>query len=408
MQTNEVVFRIPTSEYRSMPIPGGNGVGQRAKLATCFVRTDLIPDEFKGWMKVNPRIPRERKDGTLQGPVAKAMVRTLEEEPEKFAYKNQGIYLLVDHAEFKRDEGGEGIVTLRLSNPETHGLVNGGHTFLAIRQVAASDEAPKLDEAYVRLHIMEGINEDIITDLAEGLNRSMQVDNPSLENLRGTFEGIKEALEGKGGADQVAYRQGDVGEVDVQQILTFLAMLNVADYPDRRTHPNGLFGHPKAVLDNFVKNADEKPPVYDRMIPKVHEILVLADQIQQLGVTRLGKLKVTNTKKGNRVRSQKHQGRPAHFAGGTIDGAFPLGWLYPMVAAFRANIDREAWKKGEFRWLVNPKQLLEKVIDEMATIVKQEHTDNKEKPAEVGRKEAAYRMCYAAVMMELAQQGHLQ
>jgi len=38
----------------------------------------------------------------------------------------------------------------------------------------------------------------------------------------------------------------------------------------------------------------------------------------------------------------------------------------------------------------------------MAAVVKQEHTDNKEKPAEVGRKKAAYRGCYGVMTMELA------
>lgn len=41
-------------------------------------------------------------------------------------------------------------------------------------------------------------------------------------------------------------------------------------------------------------------------------------------------------------------------------------------------------------------------------IVKQEHVDNNRKPAEVGRKEAAYRGCYSVMMMELAKLGKLE
>lgn len=61
------------------------------------------------------------------------------------------------------------------------------------------------------------------------------------------------------------------------------------------------------------------------------------------------------------------------------------------------NVSRDAWEQGKFEWMVEPDELLKGVIEEMATIVKQEHTDNKEKPAEVGRKEAAYRGCYVPV-----------
>ncbi len=47
--------------------------------------------------------------------------------------KNQGIYLLVDHAEFARDKGGIGRLKITLSDVERHGIVNGGHTYAAIR-----------------------------------------------------------------------------------------------------------------------------------------------------------------------------------------------------------------------------------------------------------------------------------
>lgn len=157
------------------------------------------------------------------------------------------------------------------------------------------------------------------------------------------------------------------------------------------------------VFTNDLKKGDQS--IFKKVIPSVHEVMVLADRIQQEALKPelgLGRLKVSNSKKENRVRSARHRGRPAHFAGGTIEGNFPLGWLYPMLAAFRANVSRDAWEKGKFEWMVEPNDLLKAVVDEMAAVVKQEHTDNKEKPAEVGRKEAAYRGCYGVMTMELA------
>src|SRR5262249_35709983 len=157
---------------------------------------------------------------------------------------------------------------------------------------------------------------------------------------RGRFDDIKAHLQGKPGEKQIAYRQGDSGEVDIQQVLTFMAMLDISRFPDRKTHPHILFGHPKAVLDHFIDDSEKEKPIFLRILPRLHEILVLTDKLQQEGVKKesLKRLKVTNTRKNNRVRSPKYKGRPAHFAGGTIDGYFPLGWLYPMLAAFRANI----------------------------------------------------------------------
>lgn len=116
---------------------------------------------------------------------------------------------------------------------------------------------------------------------------------------------------------------------------------------------------------------------------------------------------MSNAKKQNRVGSPRYQDRPAHFAGGTIGGNFPLGLLYPMLAAFRANVSRPAWDEGRFKWLADPEDLLKATIEEMAQIVKQEHADNKGKPAEVGRKEAAYWGCYGVLMVDLAQRRGL-
>jgi hypothetical protein len=397
-------FKLPTSEFRSLPIPGDG----HAKLATCFVPVEAVPAGLRDWRKVNPRVPKVDRKDHVKGPVAKAIKDTLLEEPEKFVYMNLGLFLLSDHMSFEKGEGGQGVVTTELTDPDRHGVVNGGHTFQAIceareERAANPDDYPPDWPAFVRLHIYEGVDPALIPELAEGLNRSLQVDNPSLENLRKTFESIKAALAGKRGADQVAYRQGDPGEVDIGEVLTYLGMFNLTRFPDRKKHPNVLFGQPKAVLDYFVADQQEGGPlVFDRVIPHTHEILVLADRIRQDAIHHLGRLKVGGGKSQNRARSPKNKvGTPAYFAGGTIDGAFPHGWLCPMLAAFRANVDREAWAAGRFAWIQDPAGLLAATVEEMADIVKQEHTDNKQKPAEVGRKEAAYRLCYGVIRDQL-------
>ncbi|MBD2743889.1 AIPR family protein [Coleofasciculus sp. FACHB-1120] len=407
---NPVEFRIPADEYRVLPIPYyGLGNGHPPKMATCYVRVDDLPEDLKDWMAVNPRIPNFDKGGDLKGTVAKGIVTTLTEDPEKFVLMNQGIHLIAEKVDFIKESGGKGLVTVKLTHPEQHGLVNGGHTFRAIRQVAEDAERPDPWNAYVRLHIMEmeGTNAAIIAQIAEGLNRSLQVDNPSLENLRGTFNEIKQHLAGKPGAEQISYRQGDEGEVDIQQVLTYMSLLNINNFPDRKTHPNTLFGQPKLVLDTFVKDIESSNSGFKHILPRLHEILVLTDWIQKAaaGQPQIARLKVSNAKKQNRVRSERHKHRPAYFAGGTIGGNVPLGLLYPMVAAFRANISRSEWNEGRLEWLVSPKELLEATIKEMAQIVRQEYDDNKSKPAEVGRKEAAYRGCYSVIVMELAQRN---
>lgn len=419
---NTFEFHLPVDEYRNLPVPFyGLEDGHTPKHGTCFVRASELPDQLKEWMSVNPRTPQFSKKQELTGRVARAIVTTLMEDPEKFVIKNQGIYLLAENADFVKETGGLGKLTIRFSNPDSHGLVNGGHTFLAIRQVAEDPERPEKWEPYVRLHIfqMGSADSSVITEMAEGLNRSLQVDDPSIENLKGTFNEIRKSLEGKQGCEQIAYRQGDSGDVDIQQVLMYMSLLNIKKFPDRKTHPNIIFSQPTAVLNNFVEDVNSKSQnnsdsskepdysAFKRMIPHVHEILVLTDWIQQLAVEQdtLKRLKVIKPKKASRASSVKKKDRPAHFAGGVIGGRLPAGLLYPMLAAFRANISPKAWSEGRFEWLVEPEDLLKSTIEEMAQIVRQDYEEKKSKPAEVGRKEAAYRICYSVLLLELAQRG---
>ncbi|MBD2016402.1 AIPR family protein [Microcoleus sp. FACHB-53] len=402
-------FLLKADEFRSLPVPFS---GRQIKLCTCFVKVNEVPEEWCDWLEVNPRTPQRKKSGELKGTVVNGMIDTLSDEPEMFALKNQGIFVTAETVQFEKETGGQGVVKIVMTDPKKHGVVNGGHTTQVLMQARSeADSFPRLDEAFVRLHMYmaEDVNPAFIASLAEGLNRSLQVNDPSLENLKGTFNKIKDSLRGKRGEDQIAYRQGDSGDVDITQVLTCLAMFNLDLFPDRSTHPNKIFGQTKEVLRIFTDDQmDSKTLIFDRIIPHTHEILMLSDHIMQRGISNLGKLKVSNAKKGNRARSPKNLNRPAHFAGGSIDGRFHLGWLYPPLAAFRANLSKEAWDKGEFSWLYDPFTLLDNTIDEMIEIVKQEHADNNRKPAEVGRKEAAYRGCYSVAMMELAKLGKLE
>jgi hypothetical protein len=404
MKNLSLVIDLPVDEYRSHPIPYFNADKSSPKLGSCFVPAEALTGKLGDWLHVNPRVPsmKSRSD-TLKGPVANAIVSTLMEKPEMMCLMNNGITLLVEKAVYTKNSGGKGQLSLTFSDPVHHGVANGGHTLAAIMQVAEDDDRPDPWPAMVRLHVYEGLAPEVIPSLAEGLNRSMQVDDKSLENLRGLFNKIKDVLAGAAGADKIAYSQGDDKPVDVQQILSFMAMLNIDQFPDRKSHPNKYFGQQRKVLTDFVED-QAGPMVYDRMLPKLHEILVLADEIQRLGVKHLPSLKVSKPsgKNTGRVAAEVHKQRPAYFSGKKIDGFFPVGWLQPMLAAFRRNISVSAWEQGEFAWISDPFALLNEVIEEFCRVIREEHIENASKPAEVGRKEAAYRGCYAEVAVALA------
>ena len=223
-------FTIPTKEFRNLSIPGYNG----AKLGTCFAKVTDLPQGLGNFMRVNPRVPKRTK-GVLTGPVPKAILDTLRESPEEMALKNIGIYILADSFEHAGENGGAGALSVTLTDSQRHGIVNSGHTFAAIREAletADDDERTgSLRQAFVRLHLLQGVPHDMAAEIAEGLNRSKQVQDPSLENLRGHFDEIKRVMDAHRGHDAIAYHEGADGDVYIADVLALIEMFNLDRYP---------------------------------------------------------------------------------------------------------------------------------------------------------------------------------
>lgn len=399
--SSKTILSIPTDEFRSLPIPQGS-----AKVGTCFVRVTDLPSALDDFMGVNPRVPDRNKNGTLSGAVIKGILKTLRENPEDMALKNQGIYILTEDIDFKKLTGGEGRVSVVLSDKTKHGIVNGGHTYAAIRSImddADDDEREALKNAYVRLHLFQGIDEDMVSQIAEGLNRSKQVDDPSLENLKGTFDAIKDAMRKNPAADSIAYRQGDDGEIDISEILTYLAFFNCERFSEKK-HPHQFYKRPSTALKFFSDDKDSSTSPIPVLIKSLPDILWLVDSIRLTTPNaaqdinfEIGRMKIGKDRSG----SKKNKGIKLPFIDKTIDYRIPNGWVYPMLAAFRANIEWDS-KQNNLKWKVPLKIILPDVIEDLVSICVTELKDNNMRPEMIGSRESIYRQCYDKVQLYLA------
>ena len=398
-------FNVPTLEYRSLPIPGLEGT----KMGDCFVAVTALPEELDNFMEVNPRVPNRTQKGVLSGPVIKGITETMIENPEDMAIKNQGIYLLVEDATFNRAPGGSGQLSITLADPNRHGIVNGGHTYAAIRDAienAEEIELKNLSRAYVRLHILQGIEDSKVAEIAEGLNRSKQVDDPSLANLQGHFENIRKVMAGKPGEHAIAYHQGAEGEVYIVDVLVFLEMFNRERF-DRKKHPHYLYSRSKSALEFYQKDLETLPSPLDILVPRLPEILELSDLIQRetppaakrIGF-EFGRMKTGKNRAG--ARSNKNIALP--FLNASMNHRVPNGWLYPMLAAFRGNV---SWnlQEAKFEWKIPLKKLVPAVIDDLVRVCVTEHRDNNLQPDKVGKRESTYVQCYDKVQLYLLGSG---
>ena len=394
-------FTIPTHEYRSLPIPSLDG----AKIGDCFVEVTALPDRLDDFMEVNPRVPNRTQKGVLSGPVVKGIIETLTGSPDYMGIKNQGIYLLVEDVEFTRTQGGAGKLRITLANPSRHGIVNGGHTYAAIKDaIENADDITRtsLERAHVRLHLLQGIDEAMVAEIAEGLNRSKQVDDPSLANLQGHFDKIRDVMHGKPGAETIAYHQGGPGDTYITEILVMLELFNCERF-DRKRHPHYLLNRSKSALEFYQGDLERRPSPTDLLVPKLPEILKLSDLIKKqtpeaakrVGF-EFGRMKIGKVRAG----SQTNRNVPLPFLGERMAYHVPNGWLYPMLAAFRANVDWDLHRR-RFEWKVPLNELVPLVIDDLVRVCVTEHRDNNLQPDKVGKRESTYSQCFDKVQLHL-------
>lgn len=401
-----VTFHLDVDDYRSHRIPGIEG----AKVGSCYIRAKELVDrlDLDGWMEINPRVPNRNAKEVLTGHVVRGIRQTLAEVPENFALMNQGLFLLTDHiADYDRRKP----LSITLADPTKHGLCNGGHTYAAIREyVDTHDDTSDADprDAWVRLHLFQGISAERVTAMAEGLNRSKQVDDPSLMDLAENFAEIKQVLKGKPGAAEISYHQGDNGTYYVTEVIRAIMFFNGKRY-DSRKHPNALYRQQKKMVGMFADDLKADPSPVSLIIPHTHEILRLMDQIAKAtpdAAARLprpfvlGRMKLNDKKGAPRAGSQQHKTTSLHFIDDTMDHKIPNGWLMVMLAAFRANVDWDL-DAGTFKWRVPVDQLLPGVIDDMVRICVNEYRENKSRPDEMARNASIYEQCYDKVLLEL-------
>lgn len=398
-------FSVPTHEYRSLPIPGLEGT----KVGDCFVSVTALPEDLDKFMEVNPRVPNRTQGGVLSGPVIAGIRETLTDNPEDMAIKNQGIYLLVEDAAFNRAAGGNGQLSITLTHPDKHGIVNGGHTFAAIRDAiehADEMELKTISRAYVRLHILQGIEGQKVAEIAEGLNRSKQVDDPSLANLQGHFDTIRKVMAGNPGENEIAYHQGGDGDIYIAEILVFLEMFNRERF-DRKKHPHYLYNRTKSALEFYQKDLESKPSPLDILVPRLPEILELSDLIQKetpAAARRVGFEFGRMGKGKHRAGAKTNKNIHLPFLDTMMNYRVPKGWLYPMLAAFRANVTWDL-RHQKFEWKVPVKKLVNAIIDELVQVCVTEHRDNNLQPDKVGKRESTYVQCYDKLQLYLLESG---
>lgn len=169
-------MKVRENTFRKLEDPFENGA---AKKYVFYVKVDDVAEGIP--MATNPR------DQKLTSGVATAIKESLLSNDGYFHLKNRGIVLSAESVHYNNKEK---IATIIFSDELSHGNIDGGHTY----KIVCEHKGENLEQ-YVQFEVMTGV-EDIIENLAEARNTSVQVDAKSMAELAEKFDPIKEGLEG--------------------------------------------------------------------------------------------------------------------------------------------------------------------------------------------------------------------
>jgi AIPR protein len=268
--------------------------------------------------------------------------------PGTFHLKHKGVTIIADSVQ-KRGEN-EYIVTMQPG----HGIVDGGHTYKLISDNLSNPELPT--NQFVKFEIITNVPEDWITDIAGGLNTSVQVEDMSLDNLANKFEWIKDELAKQPYFKRLAWREGDEGEYDARDVIGLMTCFLIDEFPNNGTeHPVMAYEKKSKALELF-ENEEEN---YQKVRPILKDILTLHDTISLEARQRWND--AMGGKAGHATFMEKRERGKFKFIfiGKEDERRLSNAALYPMLAAFRWMVEEDQ-KTKNYRWRGGFKAVLER------------------------------------------------
>ena len=325
-----------------------------------------IPDE------INPR-----RHETLKGQVPQGIKDSLENRYELFHLFNRGILVIAQKAYYDNKSN---MLHFFISSDSEGGLADGATTDRVIGnnkkgisitefEKLTMDEIPEyLKNAYVHVEIITGIPSEYLVDLTEARNKSLQVKEFALEDLRGGYDTLKAALDKSKYKSKIRYRENDSQDVDIRTVLGILILFH-PKWAEVDREPTIAYTSKGSVLTYFQDDVWKRG--FETLAPIAEDILDLHNYVhlnfhaqyrKAFGdgssvKARLGGRKEVKTSKSKKSKDKLITSHPLLFD--KVQYGIPDGWVYPLLAAFRMLVKWPKGNKGSVEWITDPKKFFD-------------------------------------------------
>ncbi len=397
MKNTSTTIRFPVVTFRKVGTPIDEKIG-RTYVAVAAVKD--LPGDFDAWRSLNPRDPK------VTSGVAKKIRETLEDQPDLFLFKNRGITLLADRVEFDNQTN---TLKVEFLEKDRHGLLDGGHTFRVIRDFIENLDGSELADvsAMVRIEILEGIQDrnDAIA-IVEARNTSTQVKEQGIQELKHTFDAIKEALKNKLYSGRIAYKEfelledGSKKDIDIKEILSYLICFDAESFV-KSNHPIKAYSTKASLVEHFSSRKKEMEK-YVKLLPEILELrdIIYSDLPEAYnksandgaggGFGKLTGVTYTGNKKRMTDVTLEFTNKKSHYR-------IPSGYIYPVLASFRNLVKIE---NNNCSWKANPVRFWEEMKLDLAARVGRQAKELRN-PNKLGKDTATWQSCYDAVALEV-------
>ncbi len=361
--------------------------GAEMYVAICDVKD--LPDNFP--METNPR--EQKMTTNVARKIKDSLLNTSE---LNFYLLNRGILLSAKDVSYSNYSNE---MTVSFEDFEVHGNVDGGHTYKTILQYRDQLDA---GQQYVKIEILSGI-EGIFQSLAAARNTSVQVQDKSIAELEDRFNIIKNTLSVEPYYSRVFFKENDNGDIDVADLLALLNMFNISRYSGMNSFPINSYSSKKKCIDLYISDhkqyGESLENPYVKMIGIMPDIFKLYDAIE-VGMNKFYRQKNAGGRygatKGVQVPKPGQEFHSKFFAN-DMDASSPNGFLYPILAAFRALVEE---KDGQYCWKKNPFAVLEKVGGDLVESTVSMSRSLGNNPQSVGKEANLWKTLYMTVAFE--------